>query len=134
MVLTVKSLCYPVISSYYYNFCCYGSNSQVSNMMKPIINDVNNIIRNVFRSQHPILGEIIVNWGKIVGVKFSKNSTPLKIISSKERGKRINILYISSDNSSASMEISYYQGIIIERIAIYLGYKAIHKIRFLVSG
>jgi hypothetical protein len=37
-------------------------------------------------------------------------------------------------NSSASMEISYYQGIIIERIAIYLGYKAIHKIRFLVSG
>lgn len=103
-------------------------------MMKPIINDVNNIIRNVFRSQHPILGEIIVNWGKIVGVKFSKNSTPLKIISSKERGKRINILYISSDNSSASMEISYYQGIIIERIAIYLGYKAIHKIRFLASG
>jgi hypothetical protein len=79
-------------------------------MMKPIINDVNNIIRNVFRSQHPILGEIIVNWGKIVGVKFSKKK------------------------SSASMEISYYQGIIIERIAIYLGYKAIHKIRFLVSG
>ena len=32
--------------------------------------------------------------------------------------------YIADDN----------QGIIIERIAIYLGYKAIHKIRFLVSG
>ena len=54
--------------------------------MKPIVNDVNNIIRNVFRKQHPILAEIVVNWGKIVGVKFSKNSIPLKIISSKERG------------------------------------------------
>ena len=102
-------------------------------MIKPIVNDVNNIIRNVFRKQHPILAEIVVNWGKIVGVKFSKNSIPLKIISSKERGKRINILYISSDNSSASMEISYHQELIIERIAVYLGYKGIHKIRFLVS-
>ena len=103
-------------------------------MMKPIVNDVNNIIRNVFRKQHPILAEIVVNWGKIVGVKFSKNSIPLKIISSKESGKRINILYISSDNSSSSMEISYHQELIIERIAVYLGYKGIHKIRFLVSG
>ena len=134
MFPTVQLPYYPVISSYYYNFCCHVSYLQVSSMMKPIVNDVNNIIRNVFRKQHPILAEIVVNWGKIVGVKFSKNSIPLKIISSKESGKRINILYISSDNSSASMEISYHQELIIERIAVYLGYKGIHKIRFLVSG
>lgn len=102
--------------------------------MKPIVGEVNKLVQNVFRRQHPILAEIIVNWGKIVGVKFSQNSMPLKIISSKERGKKINILYISSENSSASMEIAYQQELIIERIAIYLGYKAIHKIRFLVRG
>jgi len=43
-------------------------------------------------------------------------------------------LYIASDNSSASMEIAYQQELILERIAIYLGYKAVHKIRFLVRG
>ncbi len=102
--------------------------------MKPIVGEVNKLVQNVFRRQHPILAEIIVNWGKIVGVKFSQNSMPLKITSSKERGKKINILYISSENSSASMEIAYQQELIIERIAIYLGYKAIHKIRFLVRG
>ena len=102
--------------------------------MKPIVGEVNKLVQNVFRRQHPILAEIIVNWGKIVGLKFSQNSMPLKITSSKERGKKINILYISSENSSASMEIAYQQELIIERIAIYLGYKAIHKIRFLVRG
>ena len=102
--------------------------------MKPIVDEVNKLVRNVFKRQHPVLAEIIINWGKIVGVKFSQNSTPLKITSSKERGKKINILYISSENSSASMEISYQQEIIIERIAVYLGYKAIHRIRFLVLG
>ena len=86
--------------------------------MKPIVDEVNKLVRNVFKRQHPVLAEIIVNWGKIVGVKFSQNSIPLKITSSKERGKKINILYISSENSGASMEIAYQQELIIERIAI----------------
>lgn len=102
--------------------------------MKPIVDEVNKLVRNIFKKQHPILAEIIINWSKIVGLKFSKNSMPLKIISSKEGGKKINILYVTSENSSISMQIAYQQELIIERIAIYLGYKAIHKIRFLVSG
>lgn len=102
--------------------------------MKPIVDEVNKLVRNIFKRQHPILAEIIINWSKIVGIKFSKNSMPLKIISSKEGGRKIKILYIISENSSISMQISYQQELIIERIAIYLGYKAIHKIRFLVSG
>ena len=102
--------------------------------MRLISDDVNKLVYNVFKRQHPVLAEIIVNWGKIVGIKFSQHSRPLKIISSKEKEKKINILYISSENSSVSMQIAYQQELIIERIAIYLGYKAIHKIRFLVSG
>ncbi len=102
--------------------------------MRPIINEVNKLVYNVFRRQNPILAEIIVNWGKIVGIKFSQNSSPLKISVSKEKGKKINILYIASDNSSASMEIAYQQELILERIAIYLGYKAVHKIKLLVRG
>ena len=102
--------------------------------MKPIMIEVNKLVHKVFKRQHPILAEIIVNWGKIVGVKFSQNNSPLKITTSREKGKKINVLYITSDNSSASMEIAYQQELILERIAVYLGYKAVHKIRFLVRG
>jgi hypothetical protein len=102
--------------------------------MKPIITEVNKLVHNIFKRQHPILAEIIVNWGKIVGIKFCEKAMPLKIVTSKEGGKQINILYISAENSSISMEISYQQELIIERIAIYLGYKGIHKIKMLVRG
>ena len=102
--------------------------------MKPITTEINKLIHRIFKRQHPILAEIIVNWGKIVGVKFSNKATPLKIVSSKEAGKTINILYISAENSSISMEMSYQQELMLERIAIYLGYKGIHKIRMLVRG
>ena len=103
-------------------------------MMKPIITEVNKIVYKIFKQQHPVLAELIINWSKIVGTKFSSNSMPLKITSTKEKGKKINILYISADNSSISMEISYQQELIIERIAIYLGYKGIHKIRVSTRG
>jgi len=102
--------------------------------MKPIATEINKLVHNIFKRQHPILAEIIVNWGRIVGVKFQEKAMPLKIITSKEGGKKINILYISAENSSISMEISYQQELIIERIAIYLGYKGIHKIKMLVRG
>jgi hypothetical protein len=102
--------------------------------MRLIGDAVNKVVYKVFSKQSPVLAEIIINWEKIVGLKFSQNNNPLKVTSVKEKGSKINILYISSNNSSASMEIAYQQEIIIERIAIYLGYKAIHKIKFLVHG
>jgi hypothetical protein len=55
-------------------------------------------------------------------------------LSFREGGKQINILHVSVDNSSVSMELAYQQELMIERIAIYLGYKGIHKIRLLVRG
>ncbi|GAB4163842.1 MAG: hypothetical protein Tsb006_3180 [Rickettsiaceae bacterium] len=102
--------------------------------MRLLADEVNKIIHKVFKRQHPILAEIIVNWGKIVGVKFSTKSSPIKITTSTEGGKKINILHIAADNSSVSLEMAYQQDLMIERIAIYLGYKGIHKIKLLVRG
>ena len=97
--------------------------------MKTLGNEVDKIIKKIFKRQHPLLAELIVNWGKIVGIKYSKHSYPMKIITSKEKGNSISILQIAVENPSLSMEMSFQQDIILERIAIYLGYKAIHKIK-----
>lgn len=97
--------------------------------MKLLSHDINIIIKRVFDRQHPLLGEIIINWSKIVGSKFSSKATPLKIMKMKEKGQYINILYVQVENSSIALEISFQQQIILERIAVYLGFKAIHNLK-----
>lgn len=101
--------------------------------MKPLSDDIHHIVKKIFSKQHPFLAEIIVNWGKIVGLKFSQKASPLKISRVKEKGAIINVLYIQVDNHPLSLEMSFHQDIIIERIAIYLGFKAIHKVRVIVT-
>src|SRR5579871_4789253 len=102
--------------------------------MKLLADDVNTIIRKIFRNQHPYLAEIIINWPKIVGPNFSKYSSPQKITKSREKSININILHIQVENSSIGLQISYQQELILERIAVYLGVKAIHRIRLIVSS
>ncbi|MFK7973255.1 MAG: DciA family protein [Rickettsiaceae bacterium] len=102
--------------------------------MKPVAIGVNKLIHKILAKQHPILAELTMNWGKIVGVKFSSKSIPMKIISSIEKGKKINILCIAVNDASVSLEMAYQQDLMIERIAVYLGYKGIYKIKLLVRG
>lgn len=101
--------------------------------MKPIQNEINQILRKIFRRKHPILAELIINWEKIVGIKFSKNTEPVKITTSKDKGIKINVLQIKVNNSSLSVELSFMQDVLIERISLYLGYKGVHQIRIIVQ-
>lgn len=101
--------------------------------MKPISVDIDKIIRKIFNQQHPLLAEIIISWPKIVGSRFSRQTSPLKIITSKERGIKINILHVQAENSGLSLELSFQQEIILERISIYLGFRAINKLRLITQ-
>jgi hypothetical protein len=100
--------------------------------MKLISQNINSIVRKILQKQHPLFAEILLNWDKIVGVKFKGKTRPLKISISKEKGININILQVIADNPSVSLELSYQQDIIIERIAVYLGCKGIQKLRIIV--
>jgi len=100
--------------------------------MKPIIENVNKIIYKIYKNKNPILAEIIVNWQKIVGVKYSQNTLPLKINTIRDKNRRINILMVEVSNAATSVEIAFQQEIIIERLSVYMGYKAINKIRTIV--
>lgn len=100
--------------------------------MKLITEDINKIIVNIIRKNDPVLAEIIMNWGKIVGENFSQKSTPIRTSSYRNHSMKINVLHIKNDNASLSLEMSFQQEVIIERIAIYLGFKAIHKLRLTI--
>jgi hypothetical protein len=97
--------------------------------MKPLSDDINKIIKRIFGKKHPLFSEIMINWSKIVGPQFSSKTSPLKIVSIRDNSKPINILYVQVENSSIALELSCHQQIIIERISVYLGFKAIHSLR-----
>ncbi|RYE06056.1 MAG: DUF721 domain-containing protein [Rickettsiaceae bacterium] len=101
--------------------------------MKPLADDVNNLVRKILIRKDPLLAEIMLSWPKIVGIRFSDSSTPLKISKSREKSLKINVLYVRVSNSVLSMEMSFQQDIIIERMAIYLGFKAIDKLKLIIN-
>ncbi|KAF8818102.1 DUF721 domain-containing protein [Rickettsia endosymbiont of Cardiosporidium cionae] len=82
-------------------------------------------------SSDKAMSSLVMNWDKIVGLELYKISYPVKIYSRYEKDNTSKILYISVSNPSLSMKIYYQQSIIIEKISIYLGYKAVDKIRII---
>ncbi|WP_341787221.1 DUF721 domain-containing protein [Rickettsia endosymbiont of Cantharis rufa] len=95
--------------------------------MKLVKEDVDKIVRRIFARQHPLLPEIMINWNKIVGFNFSTKALPLKITTYTHKKRKINTLFIQAEDSAIAAELPYYQDIILERIKIYLGFEAIHK-------
>jgi hypothetical protein len=95
----------------------------------PIKDTIDGVINDIFGKQHPLLPKLIQNWGKIVGAKFSNMSNPYKIVRIKEKGKQINVLHINIENSVVAMEFTFQQDIILERIAVFFGFRAIEQIK-----
>ena len=100
--------------------------------MKPISENVDNLLKNILIKKNPVLAAIILNWSNIIGKELSTNTNPFKITQSRENNCKINVLHIEVNNASLSMQISYQQEIILERISIYLGFRAINKIKLIV--
>lgn len=102
--------------------------------MRLINNDIDKIIIKILDKKHPLLAPILLNWHKIVGEEIGKKAQPVKITTSLNQGKKYNILYLEIASSSASVEIAFKEEIILERIAVYLGFKAIDRIKLMING
>ena len=85
-------------------------------------------LRVILKRESEILREMIVGWHKIVSTEFAEDAYPARIYSIREKGDQINILVINVKNSSIGTMISYKSEMLIEKIAIYFGYKAINRI------
>ena len=101
-------------------------------MAKLLSESINNILRECVSQKSKAMGEIIINWAKIVGPEFARDTYPTNIFSAKEKGQQINILYVNVNSSAVGLKLSYSQEMIIEKIAIYFGHKAVHKIKMRV--
>lgn len=77
---------------------------------------------------------ITLNWQKIAGSKFHLKSCPQKLVFSKNFSSCGEAtLYIRVYDPVISIELHFQRDILIERIAIYLGYTFIKNILISVS-
>lgn len=85
------------------------------------------IVRPVFKARGLMEGKIITHWPQIVGERFASLALPEKITFPKGK-KGEGTLYLSV-TSSSSLLIHYAQGLILEHVNTFFGYKAIAKLQ-----
>lgn len=101
--------------------------------MRPIAEFIDGILRKTFARHDKTFAEIMINWPKIAGVTFGSRTHPFKISTVTEKGEKIKILHIKASDSATSLEFTYHQNIILERIAVYFGHKAISKLHIKIG-
>jgi len=84
------------------------------------------IVKPVFKARGLMEGKIITHWPQIVGERFARLALPEKITFPKGK-KGEGTLYLSV-TSSGSLLIHYAQGLILEHVNIFFGYKAVSKL------
>lgn len=91
-----------------------------------------NLIKNAFKKFGFINSKLVCEWKNIVGPNLSQICLPDQIIFEpyKTNNGTLNIIV---SNPAFCLEIQLLEGIIIERIATYFGYKAVGKIRTIIK-
>lgn len=107
-----------------------ANNSKISFQGLHKINDL------IFNLNKPLIGKkgmhyqkMVKDWSLIIGHDLARYTIPTKILSSSRKGSIENILYIATNNSSASAELAYHLDVIKEQINFYFGYQYIHSIK-----
>ncbi len=70
---------------------------------------------------------LLLNWKNIVGQEISEASQPEKVIFSQNSNS--GILYLLVTNSSMALQIQHLSLLIVEKIAVFFGYKAVYGIK-----
>lgn len=89
---------------------------------------LNFVTNPIFKKRGFVENKIITDWDLIVGKDLGNCSTPKKISFAKEQ-KSNGVLHVEVYDSGIAMEMTYMEPVIIEKISVYFGYKAIQKIK-----
>lgn len=99
------------------------------------ISGLNNVISKLnskLLTKHDIFkSRIFTDWALIIGQEFAGKVTPISIQYHNLGKTQEKILVVEVDSSAVATKLSYITPMIVEKIAIYLGYRAIDKIKII---
>lgn len=89
--------------------------------------------RKVFREYGFAEDALIRRWQEIIGQKLADLTLPLKLTYGKEKGERVATLHLLVE-SGAALEVQHQIPLLIEKLNIFYGYKAIGRIAIIQGG
>ena len=98
--------------------------------LSPLSNSLDFVTSPIFKTRGFAQNKILTEWSLIVGVELANYSSPKKLTFAKNN-KYGAMLHVEVYNSGKAMEFSYNSSIIIEKIAMYFGYKAVSQIKII---
>lgn len=97
---------------------------------KSLSAEVEQLVKPVFKAQGFAEHRILTQWDKIVGADLAAGSVPKKLTFPK--GQRENgTLHVTVASGARALELQHMQPMILERIAMFFGYRAISRVVFL---
>lgn len=88
------------------------------------------VTRPIFAKRGPLESRLMVDWRFIAGPRIGLYSVPRKVLFPDKEQQKDGTLYVEVLNSAISAELPYAIPVLIEKIAVYVGYKAITRIKF----
>lgn len=74
--------------------------------------------------------ELLSKWHEIVGISYSEITMPERVqYHTSSKGEQEAVLLLQVFSSTAAIELNYLQDQLLERIASFYGYRAIHRIK-----
>jgi len=98
--------------------------------VKELSRSLDAITKPIFRKRGFTENKILTDWNYIVGDTIGKCSTPQKLYFSQNKHSN-GILYVEVYDSGTAMELTYTEPVILEKIAIYFGHKAVGKLKII---
>jgi len=92
-----------------------------------LANILGEVTKPIFKDMGFVQGNIMANWHDIVGGEIAEQTLPRDVKFSRDK-KTDGTLHLEVYDAS-SLRIQHMEPIIIEKIAVYFGYKAISKIK-----
>lgn len=102
------------------------TNRKFSFFPRPLGGCIERLTRPAFRAQGLAGTNLLLEWEKVVGAELAAHSVPEKL--SFPKGKTVGgTLTVAVENGFAT-EMQHMQPIILERLAVYFGYKAVERL------
>lgn len=73
--------------------------------------------------------KLLTDWSLIVGTALAAQTVPQKIVTRKVKEQSIGTLYVDANSSAAAMQLHFMEAVIIEKMAIYCGFKVVSSLK-----
>lgn len=93
---------------------------------KPLQNCIEQITRPVFRAQGTAASKIMREWPMIVGAEMAAYSAPIKLTFAKQKNNEGTLTVVCE--GAHALALQHMTPLILERITIYFGYRAVARI------